>query len=549
MTGDFALEIAESFLIDKEAVRIFNKLLPETWLPRKEDPDFGIDYFVEIGDLKEGPSGIRFGAQVKGKKAPKYTQDGFITKQIERKYIEYWVDRVRQPVFFVVVDLPKEEAYWIFIQEWGLKDESWRDKKEPTVRIPIEQRLSDIVKFRQEIIRAEEFMRERYPSSIKAALAGEKKKLEQLDDRLVLSDLEVSGGNITYHLDACKPIEFHIHVTSEHPDRVRERIAQLVNFGTPAVLTSKDVCIKGSPLLDEKEFHSLQLLSANTKESELELISVDSEGNELESIRILGSMTFGNKGSFFVSYPGRLPVYSKVIFRINSGGIDHDITATFGIDSAAWKGKPLSNLQYFDKLMAFFSSLAKSTVTKLKCSCEGYLLFSGVRSLPTDGPYVEAFNWYLKETDKARFIAKTLKIDPHLPDFTKISDEELRNLGLLYDLLREGEYRQVGDGMSLKTRIVFHEKGLSELNKCRSNSLAVVIKEVNVFNFFDTEVVTKLQFGLTKAKFRGDLDKINTGDKDAMENGLPCEWIGEEGSELIIKLEEIERVTAAPIKL
>ncbi len=538
------MEIPESYAIDKEAMLLFESLLPKAWLPRKESPDFGIDYSVEIGEIGQMPSGIRFCVQVKGKKSPKYTQDGFITKTIEKHYIEYWADRVRQPVFLVVADLQKKRCYYIFMQEWALKDESWRDKQEPTVRIPVEHQVSDVGKFQQDIHSAEEFMRERYPSSVEAALAADKKKLEELDDRIIVADIEVKGEVITYHLEAREPVRLQLRAVGNARDVIKRKIENLINFGSPAHFGPEEACAKGSAILEEKALQLIEVQSLNKRESELALISIDHSGTQIESIRIPGNMTFGRRGGFFQSDPTRLPLRCALTMSIIPENPAQDISVTFSIDPITWQGVPLSRLKYFDKLSSFFSSLKNAATIKLVCECEGYFLFSGFNCLPINSQFVEAFDWYLHILSDARVVARILGIDPPAPDFSTVPDSELQEIGILYNLLANGKYRQAGDGVALKTRMVFHEEGLETLRKNRDGFLAVRLKEARVFHFFGARIALELSLSLTKARFRGNLDKATAENEDITANGLPCEWIGEEGSELIVECEKVQRIEA-----
>ncbi|MDQ7781225.1 MAG: DUF4365 domain-containing protein [Desulfomonilaceae bacterium] len=536
------MEIPESYIIDKEAMQIFECSLPKAWLLLKETPDFGIDYSVDIGEVGEMPSGIRFRVQLKGTKSPQYTRDGFITKQVERDYIEYWTDRVRQPVFLVVADLQKKECYYIFMQEWALTDESWREKVKPTVRIPGEYRISDVGKFQQEVIRAEKFMRDRYPSSIEAAVAADKQKLEKLDDRIIVADIEVKEKVITYHLEARKPFSLQFHAVGDDSDVIKTKLEHLINYGSPARFGPGEACVKGSAILEEKALQLIEVQSMNKRESELTLTSIDHSGTEGESIRIPGNMTFGLQGGFFKSDSSRLPLCCSLIMRIIPKKSIQDINVTFSIDPTTWNGKPLSSLKYFDKLFAFFLSLEDAATIKLVCECEGYFLFSALHCLPVDSDFVEGFRWYLQTLDQARVVARRLKIDPPMPDLAGISDSELQEIGLLYSLITEGQYRQAGDGFALKTRMVFHQEGLQALRKSRNSVLAVMLKEIRIFDFFGIKITLGLKMSLTKARFRGDLEKVTAENKDIVENGLPCEWIGEEGSELIIECEENQRI-------
>ena len=63
---------------------IFLGWLPPEWLPREEDPDFHVDYAVEI--VKGGkPTGVHFRAQVKGRTAK--PRNGRIVESFKTKHL------------------------------------------------------------------------------------------------------------------------------------------------------------------------------------------------------------------------------------------------------------------------------------------------------------------------------------------------------------------------------------------------------------------------------------------------------------------------------
>ena len=94
-----------TFEIDRMAQNIFNDSLPPSWLTRKQDPDIHIDYFVEISKESK-PSGITFGVQLKGTNSPRYSKNQ-IKISIKTKHLSYYLDKVKQPIFLVVVDVKK----------------------------------------------------------------------------------------------------------------------------------------------------------------------------------------------------------------------------------------------------------------------------------------------------------------------------------------------------------------------------------------------------------------------------------------------------------
>ena len=88
---------------DYQAQLLFLKSLPIEWVPRALNPDYGIDYEV---DIVEGDSftGFKFYVQLKGTLSPKYTDASFCLPFEVRK-LTYYSDKVDRPVFIIVADL------------------------------------------------------------------------------------------------------------------------------------------------------------------------------------------------------------------------------------------------------------------------------------------------------------------------------------------------------------------------------------------------------------------------------------------------------------
>ena len=180
--------------IDRMAQNIFNDSLPPGWLIRKQDPDIHIDYFVEIAKNSK-PSGVILGVQLKGTGSPRYSKT-LIKISIKTRHLSYYLDKVKQPVFLIVVDVKKRQGFWFFVQEWAkeeLKNRNWREQKKIDIKIPLKNFITDVQYLIEEIAKAETFMRDLWPSSIPAAIQHEKKSLEALDRRVQV-DISYQGG-------------------------------------------------------------------------------------------------------------------------------------------------------------------------------------------------------------------------------------------------------------------------------------------------------------------------------------------------------------------
>jgi hypothetical protein len=124
--------------IDRMAQNIFNDSFPPDWLIRKQDPDIHVDYFVEIAE-KESPSGEIFGVQLKGTSSPRYSKN-LIKISVKTKHLSYYLDKVKQPIFLIVVDVKKRQGFWFFVQRWAkeeLNDQNWMTQSKIDIKIPL----------------------------------------------------------------------------------------------------------------------------------------------------------------------------------------------------------------------------------------------------------------------------------------------------------------------------------------------------------------------------------------------------------------------------
>jgi hypothetical protein len=134
--------------IDELAMRVFQGALPASWVVNKQPLDYAKDYLVEIveaGSL----TGITFLVQLKGQESLSLSRDRkHATFWLKRKYAVYYTDKVRLPVFLVLVDVNQGVGYWVFVQAHLLDDlrgTKWRKKDTVAIRVPTQNQLADTV--------------------------------------------------------------------------------------------------------------------------------------------------------------------------------------------------------------------------------------------------------------------------------------------------------------------------------------------------------------------------------------------------------------------
>lgn len=84
--------------IEEESIRAFVSALPSAWVPRRQDPDYGIDLTVEVFE-KGQSTGFVFNAQLKGTDEPDL-EKALRSLRLERDKVEYYASQ-NLPVLIV----------------------------------------------------------------------------------------------------------------------------------------------------------------------------------------------------------------------------------------------------------------------------------------------------------------------------------------------------------------------------------------------------------------------------------------------------------------
>lgn len=145
-------------VIEDLSEKIMTSFLPDEWIIRKINKDYGIDYEIEIVN-DEFVSGNRIWIQLKGKEIIHIRTKELIDpsgEKIEKNYISYSlsVDYIQYilscgfPVLLFVVDITGEQCYWLPIQNditerLQNENENWRAQKTISLKIPISNSLKN----------------------------------------------------------------------------------------------------------------------------------------------------------------------------------------------------------------------------------------------------------------------------------------------------------------------------------------------------------------------------------------------------------------------
>jgi len=167
-----------SHIIDKKAIEIVTKLLPDFWTIREYRPDYGIDLAIELFDrVKEKDSSVyetlgeHFFVQVKGKENVKIEQYEIKERyNVEKKPLKetksfkiidvikfsletselYTIQRMSNviPVFLFIVDINNEDIYFINLNDYIdkvliPKDSDYTSNKSKTIYVPVANKITN----------------------------------------------------------------------------------------------------------------------------------------------------------------------------------------------------------------------------------------------------------------------------------------------------------------------------------------------------------------------------------------------------------------------
>ncbi len=119
--------------------KIFSRQVPDEWLYRKIELDYGLDREIEIA-INGKLTGKTLLIQLKSS-ATIRKEDNLVKYSIETNKLQYYLER-DVPVILILVDIQKEICYWLFVQEYifenlNSKKLFWRKQKTVTIEIPM----------------------------------------------------------------------------------------------------------------------------------------------------------------------------------------------------------------------------------------------------------------------------------------------------------------------------------------------------------------------------------------------------------------------------
>lgn len=430
----------ESHEIDETAKRVLGISLPPSWVIREQNPDYRIDYTVEIFE-KEESSGLFWHVQLKGVKNPKVLKS---TKKIsfsmEVEHLKYYMDKVPLPVFLVVVDTQNEVGWWIFLQRY-IQDElkeNWRQQSTTTIHVPSENVLGNSANIHEAVSDAMHYMRELNPSSIEAALNAEIRRLEELDPRF---EIDINATNHkTHYLIKPKQGDIRLNLNFRGKDSI-EKAKEFIEAGGNIDFEKGEVEAEFEGIVHEwlNGFELVSLQSTKKAPSLIRFLVSNESTNRTERLDISGEITGGTKRAECVcELPERLikvsvPIdFDKFSFPINIEINDH-----------LWVGRNVTTLPYLDLLFPFFDFIMNEELNNTSSTIRMIIFAKGNQVLESncDEILTKIMQYHASRITamyKVRYVAKKYGLIITVP--TRITAEQFYDIDVVYNFIKHGKY-------------------------------------------------------------------------------------------------------------
>jgi len=523
--------------IGEEGELFFESMLPRPWVKRRQQPDYSIDYLVEIaeqGDL----TGREFAAQVKGTERIRIL-GGTVRFSLKVKDIIYYIDKRIQPVYLVVLDVTNRSGYYLFLQKYVLEDlkgTNWRRKKTLTVRILEKNLLTNTNRFLVDLGHALKFMADLRPGTIQSAVAAEKRRIESLDPRFEV-DITFQNGNLHAHLRAKENIVGQLLLRGQKDDILR-KAGILLGQGLPVDFRPGEVDIEGSVLLRHAFSRGGRLQISRQHEGTLSVIVSDRQGREIRSIRGMRCTMEG--GTQELRMAARLegcPLEFRLRFPIPTAvPSEHSpFEWQFQFHHEMWVGKTILDVGYLEESAAIAAALKGEAQLRFEIHGLGdrLILPVGTDHIPRD---VEDMHAVLADLSKARAVALRLGVAPVLKQEYK--EHEFRDIGLLYRLITEEEARwPIPDKkVSLGLRpndIPGFVQAMRKVGPIESFSIDVQSKTFNLLG--DVVDIGPCRMSINEARLLSKLEELDAQAKQLSTDSIQVVWIGTERSEWVMK--------------
>jgi hypothetical protein len=393
------------------------------WLPRKQLPDFFIDYLVEI--VRNGePTGRLFAAQVKGVCVGK---DSALPRKLsfKGKHVRYWLRDCLHPVFVFLIDTQSRSGFWLFVQKYAkerISSAALIRQKSFTLCFASENNLASRDKFESVLHEAERYVRDLHPGSVEAALVMKRLELESTEPRFDYRIL-ASEGRQTILVSPKVPVSLKIEFENDQSGETLSACVQAIENGSELKIPLNKLRITGSPLFEEYGRANGRLMMQFGQKAPGQLLLSRAGAMQRSTLSIDGIYTMGTKVANFCSTNPDLPLGVKC--KLGPGPEPENMNMELEFISAVkrWQGLPILQLPYFEPLLDVLDAIIDESGVQTE-----FL----VRGVPLAGSYNKDFRHpdmirlhnFISWLGKCRTVARHFDVNPSVPEIGTITTDQ-----------------------------------------------------------------------------------------------------------------------------
>jgi hypothetical protein len=524
----------EQHRIEASAERLFNAALPLNWVPRKQTPDYGIDFEVEVFEDNQ-QTGLRFYVQLKGTKSPHYEAE-CVSFRLSTKHLAHYVDKERMPVFLVVMDVESKQGYWLFLQQYAIEflaGQPWRDKKTISVHLPKCNCLSDAPKLREAVTASDRFMANLRPGAIHSSIKAERVRLESLDPRFAIH-IEATEGGVHHTVHAKEPVEFEFVFRGPSPD-IDRKLEDLFGRGLPVTFAPTEIDVGGLPLIAEaiKQGGTLQV----TRKVGLlvDLVAVDENGGERARIRSIPVELEGGRSELRFSggqLGSPLRLHGFLVPSSKSNRVPIRVSMKFNFE--VWFGQPVSSLPCFKPIRSFLQAVAEDGHLRLEFFHLGEPVYSASGQVP-QGDHFAGPHYYCDTLNMLNAMIRQFGISP--PLLSGMSNEEVAEIRNLWHLIRYAGEPHEGRGKKFTGKIT--RKAIPEFVESWGHIRPpgnVEIVESRSYSLLGQVWCVEVEYTLSRARLSPDPQALMRMYREGGSQDVDVEWTGTGESQLTVRI-------------
>lgn len=415
--------VGPSFKTGKRGEKIFADWIPDDWIPRKQDPDFFVDYFVEIVEKGE-PTGRQFAAQIKGIKLGKNCATP-LKYSAEGKHVRYWLHKCQHPVFVFLIDTEKRSGHWVFAQKFAHEQitmAALEKQKTFTLRFFAEDNLANKEWFVAALQDAEKYVRDLHPGSVQAALVKKRQELEKKEPRLAYKIAATEGAQ-TIHISAKEPFQLKVEVLKEHAAEAVRAFTQALEGGLEIKLPLNKIRLTGSPLFEDFGGSAGQMVIKFGQDVPGQLILSRVGIAAPKVLFVDGIYRIGTKVATFQSSLADAPLTVRCTFGPAPEPENMSIGLEFVYSPQRWQGQPVLHLPYFEAILDVLAGMVSESGIHTEFVVRGVCIAKGSHRELNSPETLRLFN-FVSWLHRCRNVALKYGVNPCLPNFDTVTNEQ-----------------------------------------------------------------------------------------------------------------------------